>query len=77
WLQLKEIRGCRFRCGAGRRASEGENAPRLRSDQGCIRARRAVKSLRLIEAAGQPDSGAGQALAFLWAGQATGRPGCG
>ncbi|MDU0078312.1 hypothetical protein RUW00_22570 [Bacillus sp. IS1] len=28
-------------------------------------ARRAVKSPRLIEAAGQPDSGAGQALAFL------------
>ncbi|WP_224988940.1 hypothetical protein, partial [Bacillus amyloliquefaciens] len=27
-------------------------------------ARRAVKSPRLIEAAGQPDSGAGQALAF-------------
>ncbi|WP_224989034.1 hypothetical protein [Bacillus amyloliquefaciens] len=34
WL-LKEIRGCRFRCGAGRRTSEGENAPRLRSDREC------------------------------------------
>ncbi|MEC0389169.1 hypothetical protein P8818_16580 [Bacillus velezensis] len=28
WLQLKEIRGCRFRCGAGRRASKART-PRV------------------------------------------------
>ncbi|MDU0078336.1 hypothetical protein RUW10_22720 [Bacillus sp. IG2] len=34
WL-LKEIRGRRSRYGASRRASEGENAPRLQGDQEC------------------------------------------
>ncbi|MDU0078180.1 hypothetical protein, partial [Bacillus sp. IG2] len=28
WLQLKEIRGCRFRCGAGRRVSKART-PRV------------------------------------------------
>ncbi|WP_224989062.1 hypothetical protein [Bacillus amyloliquefaciens] len=73
---LKEIRGRRFRCGASRRTSEGENARVYGAIRAASAARRAVKSPRLIEAAGQPDSGAGQALAFLWAVQATGRPGC-
>ena len=51
WL-LKELRGRRPRSGASRRASEGENAPRLRGRSGPHRQRRAMKSLRLIEAAG-------------------------
>ncbi|MEC0385750.1 hypothetical protein P8813_22110, partial [Bacillus velezensis] len=61
---LKELRGRRFRCGAGRRTSEGENAPRLRSDQGCTGSASAVKSPRLIETARQQDSGTGRVPAF-------------
>jgi hypothetical protein len=72
WLQLKEIRGCRFRCGAGRRRAEHlrRERPAFTKRSGMYRQRRAVKSPRLIEAAGQPDSGAGnQALAFCGQGR--------
>ncbi|WP_452083325.1 hypothetical protein, partial [Bacillus velezensis] len=60
---LKEIRCCRFRCGAGRRASKART-PRVYEAIGNVPAAPRHEISAAHRSCGQPDSGTAQAPAF-------------